>query len=200
MRVVLAAVASFLAGALLASADDTVIKGGVITESATVAEMNAASNNAMAAATVASTNAHNTLLPYSGATGSLDMNGKNVQNAANFKVGASGGSLTKASGGSVNDAVTIDALNLVSLSLYGNRGDVELYFSNVVRLVDNVTFEPLLLVSNKTVYATRFYSLTNYMYYADTTNWARLTAGPDAYYITRSSNGVENIKTNSLYP
>ena len=44
------------------------------------------------------------------------------------------------------------------------------------------------------------YTMKHYLHYQDTTNYVYFSA--DAYnsYFTRMSNGVENIKTNSLYP
>lgn len=41
---------------------------------------------------------------------------------------------------------------------------------------------------------------TNYYYYLDTTNWTALWMDADAYYVGRMSNGVVNVKTNSLMP
>lgn len=41
---------------------------------------------------------------------------------------------------------------------------------------------------------------TNYIYYANSTNYVTLTSDLDSYYLTRCSNGVINIKTNSLLP
>ena len=41
---------------------------------------------------------------------------------------------------------------------------------------------------------------TNFLYYADTTNYVFQSADLTNSYITRCSNGVVNVKTNSLLP
>lgn len=41
---------------------------------------------------------------------------------------------------------------------------------------------------------------TNYWYFLDATNYVHRTADAANWYLTRCSNGIINIKTNSLYP